>query len=88
MAGAKRIKLSPIIDLVPPEIIEKILKLLNLRNICQAQLICKRWKEIVENGNLVKKAASKFEFLKFFFLYSIFFFNFRKNFLCFYGWWL
>ena len=46
-------------NILPPEMVEKILKLLNLREICRAQLVCKRWKEIIDKGNLVKKASGK-----------------------------
>ena len=44
---------------LPPEIVEKILRLLNYMDICQAQLICKRWKEIIHRGKLMKKASGK-----------------------------
>ena len=60
MAVAKRMKLSVDINRLPPEMVEKILKLLNIRKICQARLICKQWKEIVVKGNLLKKASGKF----------------------------
>ena len=56
---SKRIKLSTINDMLPPEILEKIIKLLNYKDICQAQLICRRWKEIIENGTLLKKVSGK-----------------------------
>ena len=46
-------------DILPPEIVEKILKYLNYKDICQSKLICRRWKEIIDNGNLVIKASSK-----------------------------
>ena len=59
MAEAKRIKLSISINTLPPEMIEKILKLLNIMKICQARKICKQWKEIIDKGNLLKKAAGK-----------------------------
>ena len=49
-------------DLLPSEIIEKILKLLNLKEKCHAQLICRRWKGIIDNGNLLIKAAGKILF--------------------------
>ena len=57
MAEAKRIKLSPIHDILPPEMVEKVLKLLNYKEVNQARLICRKWKEIIDNGNLVKKAS-------------------------------
>ena len=53
---AKRMKLSVCL---PPEMVEKILKLLKLKEICQAQLVCKRWNDIIVKGNLVKKVAGK-----------------------------
>ena len=54
----KRI-LSNVENILPPEMVEKILKLLTCRDICQAKLICRRWKEIIDKGNLVKKASGK-----------------------------
>ena len=39
--------------------VEKILRLLSTKEICQAKLICRRWKEIIVKGNLVKKASGK-----------------------------
>ena len=59
MTEAKRLKLSTINDTLPPEMIEKILKFLNFNEICQAQLVCRRWKKIIDNGNLLIKASGK-----------------------------
>ena len=53
MAESKKIDLSMNFDLLPPEMVEKILKLLNWMDICRAQLICRRWNEIIKKGNLV-----------------------------------
>ena len=55
----KKRRVSDVENILPPEMVEKILKLLNFKDICQAQLVCKRWKEIVVEGNLVKKASGK-----------------------------
>ena len=55
----KKRRVSDVENILPPEMLEKILKLLNLKEICQAQLVCKRWKEIIVEGNLVKKVAGK-----------------------------
>ena len=55
----KKKKLSHVENILPPEMAEKILKLLKLKEICQAQLVCKRWKEIIVKGNLVEKVAGK-----------------------------
>ena len=46
-------------EILPPEMVEKILKLLNFKDIYQAQLVCRRWKEIIDMGNLKKKAKGK-----------------------------
>ena len=56
---AKKKKLSDVENILPPEMLEKMLKFLKLKEICQAQLICKRWKDIIVKGNLVKKIAGK-----------------------------
>ena len=56
---AKRLKITTINTILPPEMIEQILKLLNIKEICQARVICKRWKESIDTSNLLKKAAGK-----------------------------
>ena len=56
MVEAKRIN-SLVINVLPPEMVEEILKHLNFKEIKQARLICKRWEEIIGNGNLVRKAS-------------------------------
>ena len=55
----KKRRVSDVENILPPEMVEKILKLLKLKEICQAQLVCKRWKDIIVEGNLVKKVAGK-----------------------------
>ena len=32
---------------LPPEMLEKILKLLNFKDICRGNLVCRRWNEII-----------------------------------------
>ena len=56
---AMKKRLSDVENILPPEMVEKILKLLNFKDICKAQLVCKRWKDIIVEGNLVKKIAGK-----------------------------
>ena len=46
------------INILPPELLVKILKLLKYKELCQAQLICRRWNEII--GKIKKKVAGKF----------------------------
>ena len=57
MSKSKATKLSTIHDILPPEMVEKILKFLNYKDICKAQLVCRKWKDIIDNGNLLKKAS-------------------------------
>ena len=52
-------ELSLIHEILPPEMVEKILKLLNYKDLCQAKQVCRRWKEIIDMGNLKKKALGK-----------------------------
>ena len=52
-------RVSDVENILPPELLEKILKLLNFLDICKAQFICKRWKDIIIKGNLLKKASGK-----------------------------
>ena len=59
MEEANNANMSLILNMLPPEMLEKILKLLNFKNICKAQLVCKRWKDTIIKGNLVKKVAGK-----------------------------
>ena len=57
MSVAKKMKMAVSINNLPPEIVEKILKLFKIKGICQARAICKKWKEIIDKCNLLKKAA-------------------------------
>ena len=53
----KRMPVDQINIILPPEMLEKILKLLNFKDICQANLVCRRWNEIIAKGNVLKKAS-------------------------------
>ena len=64
MGKAKKIKLSTSLNILPPEMIEKILKLLDCKTIFQAQLVCKRWKVTIDKGNLKKIASGEILFVK------------------------
>ena len=59
MAVANKISFSVCEIDLPSEMVDKILKLLSYKDIWQAQLVCRRWKEIIDMGNLVKKAKGK-----------------------------
>ena len=56
---SKKMDHSIIHEILPPEMVEKILKLLNYKDLCQSQQVCRRWKEIIDMGNLKKKATGK-----------------------------
>ena len=55
----KKRRLSDINYILPPELLEKILELLNYKDICQTQLVCKRWNEVIGKGSLLTKASGK-----------------------------
>ena len=55
MAETTNAKIS--MNILPPEMLVKILKLLKYKDLCQAQLICKRWNEII--GEIKTKVAGK-----------------------------
>ena len=59
MTESKKMENPIIHEILPPEMVEKILKLLNCKDIYQLQLVCRRWKEIIDKGNLKKKATGK-----------------------------
>ena len=50
------INLFVVHNTLPPEVFEKILKYLSYKDLFHAQLICRRWKEIIDKGNVLKKA--------------------------------
>ena len=60
MAETKNMEIS--MNILPPEMLVKIFKLLKYKDLCQAQLICRRWSEIV--GKLKKKVAGNSSSLK------------------------
>ena len=47
---------------LPTEMLEKILKLLNYKDLCQAELVCRRWRETIRR--LKKKASGKIGYSK------------------------
>ena len=56
---SKKMEHSLVHEILPPEMVEKILKLLNYKDTCQANKVCRRWNEIIVKGNLLKKASGK-----------------------------
>ena len=55
----KNLSIPTMINILPPELLEKIFKLLNFKDTCQANLVCRRWNEIIVNGNVLKKSSGK-----------------------------
>ena len=47
-------------NVLPPEILKKILEWLDIKNLVIARLTCKRWKLIIDNCNIMEEALSKF----------------------------
>ena len=59
IAESKKMEHSMIHEILPSEMVEKFLKLLNYKDIYQSQLVCRRWKEIIDKGTLKKIATGK-----------------------------
>ena len=57
MSEAKKMMQSVNINHLPPEMVVEILKFLNFKEISHARMICTRWKEIIDKGNLLKNAT-------------------------------
>ena len=55
----KRMPDDQINIILPPEMLEKILRLLNFKDICRGNFVCRRWNVIIAKGNLVKKVTGK-----------------------------
>ena len=64
MVKAKRLRLSPIYETLPPEIFVKILKMLGYKSIKIARITCKKWKQIIDNFKIVEAAYCKFDLSK------------------------
>ena len=56
-AKAKKMITGLNINSLPPELMEKILIPLTVKEIYNAQLICRKWKDIIDKCNLLKKAS-------------------------------
>ena len=63
MVDAKRKRLLPIHEIIPPEVFVKILKKLAFKKIGCARGICRQWKIIIDaHFPIVKAACSKYSF--------------------------
>ena len=52
--------LSSINQVLPTEMLKKILEKLNIESLCLAKQTCMHWRNIIHEFDLVKKASSKF----------------------------
>ena len=51
----------PLINQVlPTEVLKKILEILNIKSLCFAKQTCMRWRNIIHEFKLVERALSKF----------------------------
>ena len=55
----KNLSIPAMINILPPELLEKIFKLLNFKDTCQANFVCRRWNEIIVKGKVLKKASGR-----------------------------
>ena len=60
MAEQNTIDFPLINEVFPAEILEKILKWLDIMSLVNARLTCKHWKLIIDNCDIMEKALSKF----------------------------
>ena len=61
---SKKLKLAPIHELLPTEILVMILKKLGYKSLSFARFTCKNWKKVIDEFGLAKAALGKFEIIK------------------------
>ena len=60
IAEMPKLEITDINQVLPTEILRKILQRLDIKNLCVAKQTCKRWKEIIDGFELVEEACSKY----------------------------
>ena len=60
MAEENTIDFPSINEVFPAEILKIILEWLDIKSLVNARLTCKRWKQIIDNCDILEKALSKF----------------------------
>ena len=60
LAGLSKLEITEINQVLPTEILMKILQRLDIPSLCVARQTCKRWKEIIDGFELVEEACSKY----------------------------
>ena len=59
MAEENAIDFPLINEVLPAEILEKILEWLDIKSLVNARLACKRWKLIIDSCDIIEEALSK-----------------------------
>ena len=59
VAEMSKLEITEINQVLPTEILRKILQMLDIPSLCVARQTCKRWKEIIDGFELVEEACSK-----------------------------
>lgn len=60
---SEKSKPAPIHEILPPEIFEKILKILGFKSIKVARRTCKQWKKFIDDFKLVEAVSCKFNLM-------------------------
>ena len=55
-----KLEIPEINQVLPTEILRKILQWLDIRSLCVARQTCKRWKDVIDGFELVEEACSKY----------------------------
>ena len=59
IAEMPKLEITDINQVLPTEILRKVLQRLDIPSLCVARQTCKRWKEIIDGFELVEEACSK-----------------------------
>ena len=60
IAKMPKLEITDINQVLPTEILRKVLQRLDIPSLCVARQTCKRWKEIIDGFELVEEACSKY----------------------------
>ena len=60
IAEMSKLEITDMNQVLPTEILRKILQRLDIPSLCVARQTCKRWKGVIDGFDLVKEACSKY----------------------------
>ena len=60
IAKMPKLEITDINQVLPTEILRKILQRLDIPSLCSARQTCKRWKDVIDGFELVEEACSKY----------------------------